>query len=132
MRLGKTQTQPESTLQLDCRSNLAAPITVLNTDGNGGPKTFFGYAKNISRSGMMIGATHPKEPGTRFLLEIPLPEPINQTAVCKCEVVWKREWSKNVCHEPGMGLRFLDMPEEVATAIESWVTHQTLQHQLSA
>ena len=131
MLLGKHQTQPQTTLPPDDRKPLHAPITVLKTDGNGGPKTFFGYAKNISRSGMLIGATCPKEPGSRFLLEIPLPPPIDVVATCMCEVVWKRDWSKQKCHEPGMGLRFVDLPEEIAAAIDTWVARDLLSRQLS-
>lgn len=131
MLMGKHEPEPQPTLPTDDRRPLHAPLTVLKTDGNGGPKTFFGYAKNISRSGMMIGATRPKEPGSRFLLEIPLPA-LDMVATCTCEVVWKREWAKKKCHEPGMGLRFLDLPEEIATAIENWVERETLRHQLSA
>ena len=131
MQLGNHQPEPQHSLPTDDRKFLQAPITVLKTDGNGGPKTFFGYAKNISSSGMMIGATSPKEPGSRFLLEIPLPEPLNMVATCTCEVVWKRDWEKKKCHEPGMGLRFVDLPEEVASAIETWVERETLRRQLS-
>ena len=132
MLLGKHQSEPPPTLPPDERKPLHAPITVLKTDGNGGAKTFFGYAKNISSSGMMIGATRPKEPGSRFLLEIPLPSPINVVATCLCEVVWKRDWEKQKCHEPGMGLRFVDLPADIASAIDSWVARDLLQQQLSA
>ncbi len=132
MLLGKHPSQTDSAPPIDDRSWLRTPITVLKTDGNGGPKTFFGYAKNISPSGMMIGATSPKEPGSRFLLEIPLPEPINRTAVCHCEVVWKREWAKHRPQEPGMGLRFLDLPKEIAGEIERWIETENLRQQLFA
>ena len=132
MLLGKHQPEPQPTVLIEDRKPLPAPLTILKTDGNGGPKTFFGYAKNISRSGMMIGATRPKEPGSRFLLEITLPEPLNLVATCTCEVVWKREWAKKKCNEPGMGLRFVDLPEEIAAAIDNWVERETLAQQLSA
>ena len=132
MILGKRDPEPQPTFPPEERVPLHAPITVLKSDGNGGPKTFFGYAKNISRSGMMIGATSPKEPGTRYLLEIPLPDPLNLVATCTCEVVWKREWAKQKCHEPGMGLRFLDLPEEIAAAIDNWLQREALEQQLSA
>ncbi len=130
MRLGKQHSEPQPTIQPDIRTALHKPITVLKTNRNGDAKTFFGYAKNISRSGMMIGATNPREPGSRFLLEIPLPEPIDRVIVCKCEVVWKRQWVKNSPHEPGMGLRFIDLPEDIAAAIDEWVQRRTLQRQL--
>jgi len=132
MLLGKHQSEPQPTLPPDERRLLHAPITILKTDGNGGPKTFFGYAKDISRSGMLIGATCPKEPGSQFLLEIPLPPPVDVVATCLCEVIWKRDWAKQKCHEPGMGLRFVDLPEDIAVAIDAWVARDLLQEQLSS
>ena len=132
MLLGKHRPDPPTTLPPDERKQLTAPITILRTDGNGGPKTFFGYAKNISRSGMLIGATRPKEPGTRFLLEIPLPSPIDKVATCECEVVWKRDWSKQNSSEPGMGLRFVDLPEDIAAAIDTWMAKDLLREKLTA
>jgi len=132
MLLGKHRSEPQPAPPTEDRKPLPAPITVLKTDGSGGPKTFFGYAKNISRTGMMIGATSPKEPGSRFLLEIPLPGPVGVVATCTCEVIWKRDWAKQKCHEPGMGLRFVDLPEDIASAIEHWVERETLRQQLSS
>ena len=131
MRLEKPQNQPSAELpKPDCRKLLSKPITVLNADNDNGHKTFFGYAKNISRSGMMIGTTNPRELGTRYRLEIPIPEPVNVTAICDCEVVWTRVWHKELCHDPGMGLRFIDLPREVATAIEDWIEHETMARML--
>jgi len=132
MHLGKHHPRTQPPPIIEDRTNLRSPITILRTDGNGGPKTFFGYAKNISSTGMMIGATSPKEPGSRFLLEIPFPEPINQTATCHCEVVWKREWAKHIPKEPGMGLRFLDLPDEICDEINRWIESETLRQKLSA
>ena len=131
MLLGKRESEPQSTIPPDERVPLPAPITVLKSDGNGGPKTFFGYAKDIGRSGMTIGATSPKEPGTRYVLEIPIPA-LDLVATCTCEVVWKRDWAKQECHEPGMGLRFVDLPEEIAAAIDTWLQREALQQQLSS
>lgn len=130
MRLGKRRTRPNDSFQTDLRTSLHVPIMVLKADRDSGRTTFFGYAKNISRRGMMIGATRPREPGDQFLLEFSLPEPISRVVQCECEVIWKRRWARNGCHEPGMGLRFLDLPEELAEAIERWIRNEALQAQL--
>lgn len=127
MRLARLDNPTTEPSQPEPRRHLAVPITVLKVDADHGPKTFFGYAKNISRHGMMIGTTNPREPGSRYRLEIPLPEPLNVVARCTCEVVWQRCWNKEECHEPGMGLRFLDLPEEIAAAIEAWISHESLE-----
>jgi hypothetical protein len=126
MRLENRQNESSEFPKPDSRKRLSRPITVLKADNSNGPKTFFGYVKNISRSGMMIGTTNPRELGTKYRLEIPFPEPVNVTAVCDCEVVWTKVWEKGRCHDPGMGLRFLDLPAEVASAIEDWIQRETM------
>lgn len=103
------------------RQALRTPITVLQADCTDGHKTFFGYAKNLSKSGMMIGTINPRELGSQFWVEFPLPEPVNRVAKCHCEVVWQRRYSREHRYDPGMGLRFLDLPNDVAEAIDQWI-----------
>ena len=107
--------------QGDLRGNFRSPLLVLKVRLEDGGKVFFGYGKNISRSGMFITTINPREPGARFEVEIPLPAPIRRTIQCNCEVVWKREFSKRSRYEPGMGMKFIDMPADAAAAIEQWV-----------
>ena len=106
------------------RRELRQPLTVLKATNNTGPKTLFGYACNISRSGMLISTINPRKPGSRYEVEFALPRPANVVARCECEVVWKRTWAKEDRHRPGMGLRFLDLSEEAAAAIEEWVERE--------
>jgi uncharacterized protein (TIGR02266 family) len=113
---GETKVKP------DRRKNLRAPMIVLRAKVEGDRKTFFGYAKNISRSGMFIGSINPQEPGSQFRVEFSLPDPLNLTIQCGCEVVWKRLWTDTTKHEPGMGLRFLDIPADTAEAIDAWIS----------
>lgn len=105
----------------DRRRSLRAPLIVQRVRLTEERSSFFGYAKNISRGGLFIGATSPKEPGSQFQVEIPLPEPLDRTVHCTCEVMWCRQWSKGSTLEPGMGMRFLDLPEEEAEAIDHWI-----------
>jgi uncharacterized protein (TIGR02266 family) len=106
------------------RKHLRSPLIVLRVKLDDGRKTLFGYAKNISRGGLFITSVNPKEPGSRFQVEITFPPPIKRTIQCNCEVVWKRLYSKKSDLEPGMGIRFLDLPDEVAAEIEDWVKSQ--------
>jgi hypothetical protein len=108
-------------VQADKRKNLRAPLLTLRVKLDDGSKVFFGYTKNISRSGMFISSINPKSPGEVYQVEIPLPAPINQTVQCACEVVWNRHFEKKALYEPGMGLRFSGLSEEVATVIDRWV-----------
>lgn len=111
-------------VQANQRTSLRSPLLVLKVKVDDGRKCFFGYAKNISRSGMFIATANPKEPGSRFQVELPLPAPLNQIVRCTCEVVWQRQFTKKSPYEPGMGLKFIDMPEDSSETIDSWVKSQ--------
>ena len=111
----------ENGVQLNKRKNLRSPILTLRVKLDDGQKAFFGYAKNISATGMFIASVNPKEPGQAYQVEIPLPAPIYKTIQCTCQVIWMRQFEKKSPHEPGMGLKFVDLPHDVAGDIENWV-----------
>jgi uncharacterized protein (TIGR02266 family) len=106
--------------QQDRRRALRSPLIVLRARLESDRKTFFGYAKNISRGGMFIASVSPASPGSRFQVEFPLPGRSGSQVRCSCEVVWNRLYSPKDQYEPGMGLRFLDLPSPSAEAIDSW------------
>ncbi len=108
------------------RRDLRKALRVLRATGHNTPKTLFGYARNISRSGMQIATISPKRPGTSYDVEFSLPEPSKIVARCRCEVVWTRDWAKKTDISPGMGLKFLDLPEDTAAAIDEWVTREAI------
>ncbi len=103
------------------RVRLRAPLLVLKVRVEDDGRVFFGYAKNISRGGIFIATTNPREPGTQVKVEIPLPFTAGQAVQCTCEVVWKREFKRKAPYEPGMGLKFVDLPEAVGQGIDAWV-----------
>ena len=111
-------------VQADKRKNLRSPLLTLRVRLDDGRKVFFGYTKNISRSGMFIASVNPKAPGEVYQVEIPLPAPINRTIQCACEVVWNRHFEKKSPYEPGMGLKFSGLPDAVADEIDRWI-HET-------
>jgi hypothetical protein len=104
----------------DQRLNLRAPLIIQKVHLDEERSVFFGYTKNISCSGMFIATTHATEPGTRLSLEIPLPAPLNNVIRCECEVVWKRPFGKHLPFEPGIGIKFIDLPADVAAQIDDW------------
>jgi uncharacterized protein (TIGR02266 family) len=112
---------PSPPAQVDRRRTLRSPLIVQRVRSLDDRRTFFGYATNISSGGLFIGAANPKEVGCRFSVEIPLPRPIDRIVRCSAEVVWRRPWAARMTHEPGMGLRFLDLPDEDRDAIERWI-----------
>lgn len=113
------QLDPQSSA--DVRRNLRKPLLVLRARLDDGHKAFFGYAKNISRSGMFIASVSPRQPGEQFDVELTLPSPLSMTINCRCEVVWRRTYSRSSDLDPGMGMRFLDLADEVVDAIAAWI-----------
>jgi uncharacterized protein (TIGR02266 family) len=116
--------QPSPPQQGHARRDLRAPLIVYRLRFDDGRRTFFGYSKNISRGGLFIATVNPREPGSRFEVEIPLPAPLSRTVRCTCEVVWNRQFERGVAFEPGMGLKFIDLPEEAAAVIDTWAKEQ--------
>jgi len=102
------------------RRQLPRPLIVLRQHADSERCSFFGYARNISRGGMFISSINPPQPGARFQLEFALPDKQEHTVRCQCEVVWNRPFSSSGSYQPGMGLKFLDIPEDVANAIDGW------------
>lgn len=116
---------PEYTAeQASQRNNLRAPLIVEKIPCQDGQKTFFGYAKNISRGGLFISTVKLREPGEQFTIELTLPMPGKPSFSCLCEVVWKRHYEKKSPYEPGMGLKFIELPEETGEMIDTWVKGQ--------
>lgn len=103
------------------RKTLRSPLIVTKVKLDDHHKCFFGYGKNISRSGFFIATATPREPGSRYEVEIPLPPPVGKTIQVTCEVVWKRHFNPKSPLEPGMGLRFVDLPDDLAEIIDDWV-----------
>ena len=107
--------------QKDKRSTLRVPLIIEKIPCGDGRRTFFGYARNLSRGGVYIPTVSPREPGAQFDLQITLPPAAGFTLHCRGEVVWQRRFERGGKHEPGMGLRFLDLPQATADALERWL-----------
>ena len=104
----------------DRRRALRSPIIVFKVSEEDDLGHLFGYAKNISRSGFFITSINPRTPGEQFTIAFEIPGA--QISVrCRCEVVWRRNYDSEIKAEPGYGVRFLDILEETAQAIDAWV-----------
>lgn len=108
----------------DLRRNLRAPLIIQKIHLHGNRPTIFGYSKNVSRSGMYISTTKPIEVGQQIELEFQLPPPLTGTVRSLCEVVWKRPFGSHLPSEAGIGVRFVNLPEEISLQLEDWVRHQ--------
>lgn len=110
-------------LRSDRRKNLRKQILVLKVKGEDQKGVFFGYCKTVSRGGMFITSVNPRKLGEEFEITFRLTgEP--RDIKCKCAVVWVREYDSLTKQEPGMGIKFLDLDENVRDRIENWIKAQ--------
>ena len=126
MPMNETDNPEYTSEQKNKRSATRAPLIVEKIPCGDGQKSFFGYAKNISRSGLFISTVNPREPGEEFMIELTLPMKPRHMVRCRCEVVWKRHYQRKGAHEPGMGLKFLDITDIDGDKIDEWVAEQTI------
>ncbi|MBI5286416.1 MAG: TIGR02266 family protein [Deltaproteobacteria bacterium] len=104
----------------DKRKHLRNYLLVLRVKGGDEGKTFFGYARNISKGGMFIASVNPKNVGEEFTVEFTLPKE-ERPIRCRCVVVWCRSYKPKSPYEPGMGIKFLDLDGETSSYIDRWV-----------
>ncbi|MCK5826265.1 MAG: PilZ domain-containing protein [Desulfuromusa sp.] len=108
----------------DSRKNLRAPLIIQKVLIEGDRPAFFGYTKSISKSGMFIATTNMIQPGEQVKLEFQLPAPLKGIVRCLCEVVWKRPHGTHLPFEPGIGIKFVDLPIEISDKLDEWIKQQ--------
>ncbi len=104
----------------DKRKDLRNHLLVLRVRGESKNKVFFGYAKNISKGGMFISSVNPRKVGEEFIIEFTLPRE-KKHIQCRCIVEWSRSYKPKSRNEPGMGVRFLDLENDIKKMIDDWV-----------
>jgi uncharacterized protein (TIGR02266 family) len=114
MNSGGSAPEPEK------RKNLRNHLLVLRVKGEASGNVFFGYAKNISKSGMFVSSVYPKEVGEKFTIEFTLPKK-KKPIRCQCIVKWCRNYDPKSKYEPGMGVSFLDLDKKERKAINECV-----------
>ncbi len=119
MKHDRPQQKSFTNTQASKRRRLRTPLIVLQTSEQSERRAFFGYAKNLSMGGMFIASINPPPPGRKFNIEFVVPS-LGQSIKCTTEVVWNRTYSNRGKYEPGMGMRFLDIPKDMASAIDKW------------
>ncbi len=113
----------EETPAASKRKTLRTPILITKVKVNQNGKVFFGYAKNISKTGLFIQSINPKDEGERFKIEFDLPDD-NETFSCMARVIWKRGYMPKARYEPGMGLEFIDLARDLSDKLEAWCDFQ--------
>jgi uncharacterized protein (TIGR02266 family) len=119
-----TPDAPQTPVQTSQRKNLRSPLITLKIRLDDEQKFFFGYTKNLSRSGMFVATLKPLLPGQQIRVEMPLPDSLKTELRCTCEVVLVRSFKSKSTHEPGVGLKFVDLDEATSSAIDRWVQSQ--------
>ncbi|MCK4507437.1 MAG: PilZ domain-containing protein [Desulfuromonadales bacterium] len=122
--MSETESPEYTAEQVNKRRAIRAPLIIEKIPCDDGHKTFFGYAKNVSRGGLFIATLKPRELGADFLIEWTLPTKPRHKIRCRCEVVWQQPYQKKGVNEPGMGLRFLDLTDTDGDKIDAWVAEQ--------
>ena len=88
---------------------------------------FYGYAKNISRSGLFVYTVRPLNVGDVFNIEFTLPD--TEIAVkCAARVVWERSYHQADTHGPRMGIQFSNLDPETAGRLDQWVDSRLHRH----
>ncbi len=104
----------------DRRTNLRSPILVTQVKMGDERRYFFGYAKNISHTGVFVQTISPKDVGEEFNIEFDIPKS-GIHIHCRACVIWNRRFSEKGSYEPGMGLKFVDLDPKVAEKVLQWV-----------
>ena len=112
-------TKPEK--EPEQRQNLRVPLRVLRVETELKGEVFFGYAINLSVTGIFIQTSSPKEVGTQFRVRFSLPRD-PKIIECLTEVVWSRHYTGKTGVSPGMGLRFIDLNPECQEAIAKFIS----------
>ncbi|MFH1018396.1 MAG: PilZ domain-containing protein [Pseudomonadota bacterium] len=105
------------------RKSLRVPLRVVRIGAAAakGAEVFFGYANNISTSGLFILTPNPRERGSKFRLSFVLPNATRDRITCEAEVVWVQNYSGKGS-TPGMGLRFTDLSPAGLQTIDRFVS----------
>jgi len=110
-------------LRVNRRMNFRTHLLVLKVEGTPEERSFFGYAKTISRDGMFIATINPKNVGEEFSIEFN--PPVKKSPIrCCSTVIWRREYKPGLKRAPGMALKFIDLDESAREFIDSWILNQ--------
>lgn len=80
------------------------------------------YATMISERGVFIRSMNPFEPGTHVLLALDLPSA--KPLVLDGEVIYQVSLNRERFSEPGMGVKFVNLPPEVKMGLKTFIESQ--------
>ena len=102
------------------RVNPRAPVPNIPVYRVGEKKSFFGLAKNVSRSGVYIDNHIPCLDGDMHMLELTLPQS-GITIRCNTRVVWCKSTKQYLDGSYVRGMKFEDISPDTADEVDRWV-----------
>ncbi len=87
---------------------------------------FLGYMANLSETGTFIQSSNPRPVGTYLCLLLDLPEAPGREIACSGEIIWTRGYSGKHGLCQGMGVRFIEIEEEVQRFLRHFCATQDL------
>lgn len=106
--------------EADRRVYPRSPVVVREARCICGIDVFFGYAKNISRSGLFIATPKLRKPGSVYEIQFKVPG-LDHEFTCKGLIMWVRPYKHGNPKPPGFGVKFTELPEEDALLLDKWV-----------
>ena len=106
--------------EADKRKDLRVPLRVLKVETELNGDVFFGYAADISKSGLFIQTSNPRPVGTKVRLMFVLPG-TKEKLTFQAEVIWNRNYIGKEGLTPGMGMRFVELDSTNREKIEKFV-----------
>ena len=123
------ETIPGEVTTPEKRKHLRIPLRVIRVESQLRGEVFFGHATNLSKTGLFIQTTNPREIGYQLKLRFELPEGRGKIEA-DAEVVWKEEYTGRSGSEPGMGLRFTSISTDAEQQLREFVDEKTGGRQL--
>ena len=105
----------------DRRAHARQTVHIVHVEIGDGDTACSGLAKDISRAGMFVETSTPKDVGCEFIARFDLPGS-GSSIKCRCRVVWYRKNSDGSDTMSGMGLVFEDMDLPTKDKIGQWLT----------
>jgi uncharacterized protein (TIGR02266 family) len=97
-----------------------SPVVVREARCICGIDVFFGYAKNISRSGLFIATPKLRKPGDTYEIQFRLPG-IDHEFKCSGLIKWVRHYKHGSPKPPGFGVEFTDLSDDDGALLDKWV-----------
>lgn len=99
------------------RANLRKDIPATRVRFFDGGRDLFGFARNISRSGIMVHTAGLCRVGDELRIELDIPG-LDISVKCRSKIVWRQGQTAGTARE---GIKFIDLDPVSADSIDRWI-----------